>query len=172
MREYAYLVLTSQAQARSSIVGNSAPAVDNQKMFNSTFKALINEGYSIGMDIERYQGVLEHALSKEDFSVGIGIYMLKSNLSLNIGRTKGYKNKILVSNTGMKIGSNTDINRDHKKLTPPDVPKKIVIPTAPHDSVGATIPHNLKVLTKKRNNEKLAITLLIAGTDLIVYHFW
>ena len=124
------------------------------------------------MDIERYQGVLEHALSKEDFSVGIGIYILTSNLSLNIGRTKGYKNKILVSNTGMKIGSNTDINRDHKKLTPPDVPKKIVIPTAPHDSVGATIPHTLKVLTKKRNNEKLAITLLIAETDLIVYHFW
>ena len=116
--------------------------------------------------------MLKHALLKEDFSVSIGISMLPSNLNLNIGRTKEHNNKNLVSNIGMKICSNTDINRDHKKLTPPDVPKKIVIPTAPHDSVGATIPHNLKVLTKKRNNEKLAITLLIAETDLIVYHFW
>ena len=40
------------------------------------FNALINEGYSIGIDIERYQGLLEHALSKVDFSVVMGIYML------------------------------------------------------------------------------------------------
>ena len=83
-----YLVLTSQVQARSSIVGNSAPAVDAQQVFKSTFKALINEDYSIGIDIERYQGVLEHALSKVDFSVGTGIYMLPSDLNLNIERRK------------------------------------------------------------------------------------
>ena len=114
VRAYVYLVLTSQVQARSSIVGNSAPAVDAQQVFKSTFKALINEDYSIAIDIERYQGVLEHALSKVDFSVGIGIYMLPSNLNLNIGKTKGYNNKILVSNTDMKTGSNRDINKDHK----------------------------------------------------------
>ena len=142
VRAYVYLVLTSQVQARSSIVGNSAPAVDAQKVFKSTFKELINEDYSIGTDIERYQGVLEHTLSKVDFSVGIGIYMLPSNLNLSIGKTKGYNNKILVSNTDMKIGSNRDINRNHKKLTPPDVPNT-VIPAARHDPVGTTIPQNL-----------------------------
>ena len=131
------------------------------------FKALINEDYSIGIDTERYQGVLEHALSKVDFSVGIGIYMLPNNLNLGIGETKGYNNKILVSNTDMKIGSNRDVNRDYKKLTPPDMPKKIVIPAAQHDP-----PHNLKMLTEKHNDEKLAITLLIVGTGLIAYHFW
>ena len=85
VREYVYLVLTSQVQARSSIVGNSTAAVDAQKMFKGTFKELINEDYSIGIDIERYQGLLEHQLSKVDFSVGIGIYMLPINLNLNIG---------------------------------------------------------------------------------------
>ena len=88
MRAYVYLVFTSQVQARSSIVGNSATVVDAQKVYKSTFKELINEDYSIGIDIERYQGVLEQALSKVDFSVGIGIYMLRSNLNLHIGRTK------------------------------------------------------------------------------------
>ena len=68
VRAYVYLVLTSQVKTRSSIVGNSA-----QKVFKSTFKALINEYYFIGIDIERYQGVLKHGLSKADFSVGIGI---------------------------------------------------------------------------------------------------
>ena len=68
VRAYVYLVLTSQVQARSSIVDNSAPAVDAQQALKGMFKALINEDYSIGIDIERYQGVLEHALSKVDFS--------------------------------------------------------------------------------------------------------
>ena len=165
VRAYIYLVLTSQVQAGSSIVGNSAPEVDTQQVFKSKFKTLINGSYSIGIDIERYHGVSEHALSKVDFSAGTGIYMLPSDLNLSMGKTKGYKNKILVRNTDMKIGSNRDINRDHKKLPPldDDMPK-IVIPTARHE--------NSKMLTKKHNDEKLVFTLLIVGTGLIAYHFW
>ena len=167
MRAYVYLVLTSQVQARSSIVGNSAPAVNAQQVFKSTFKTLIIEDYSIDIDIERYQKVLEHALSKVDFLVGTGIYMLPSDLNLSMGETKGYNNKILVSYTDMRIGSNRDINKDHKKLpvTPPDddIPKT-VIPVVLHD--------NPKMLTEKHNDEKLVITLLIVGTGLIAYHFW
>ena len=148
-------------------MGNSEPAVDAQQVFKSTFKALINEDYSIGIGIERYQGKLEHALLKVHFSVGSGIYMLSSNLNLSMRKTKGYNNKILVSNTDMKIGSNKDINKDHKKfpVTPPDddVPQ-IVIPVARHD--------NLKMITEKHNNEKLVITLLIVEIGLIAYHFW
>ena len=142
--------------------------MDAQKVFKSTFKALINEDYSIGIDIERYQGVLEHALSKVDFSVGLGIYMLPSNLNLSIGKVKGYNSKILVSNTGMKIGSNRDINKDHKKL--PDV-SKTVAPADRHEPAKITIPHNLKWLTEKNNDEQLN-TLLIVGSGLIAYHFW
>ena len=106
MRAPVYLVITSQVQASSSIVGNSAPAVDTEQALQGMFEALINEDYSITSDIERYQGVLEHELSVVDFSVGIGIYMLSSNVNLSIGKTKGYNNK---------IGLNRDINMDHKK---------------------------------------------------------
>ena len=79
--------------------------MDAQQAFKGMFKALINADYSIGIDIERYQGVLEHALSKVDFSVSISIYMFPSNLNLSIGKTKGYNKKVLVSNANMKIGS-------------------------------------------------------------------
>ena len=162
VRAYVYSVFTSQVQARSSIVGNSAPALDAQQAFKSTLKALTNEDhYSIAIDISQYQEVLEHALSKVDFSVGMGTYMLPSNLNLNIGKKKGYKNKISVSNTDMKIGSNRDINKDHKKL-PPDKPK----------AMTPMVQHDLKMLTEKHNDEKLAITLLIVGGGLIAYHFW
>ena len=87
--------------------------------------------------------------------------MLPNHLNLNIGKKRGYNNKILVSNTDMKIGSNRDIKKDHRKL-PLDV-SKIVIPAARHD---------LKMLTEKHNDEKLAITLLIVGAGLIAYQFW
>ena len=72
-RTYVYLVLTSLVQGRSTIVGNSVPKGDAEQAFKGMFKALINEDYSMGIDIERYQGVLEQALSKVDFSMGIGI---------------------------------------------------------------------------------------------------
>ena len=111
---YVYLVFTSQVQASSSIVGNSAPELNAQQVFKSTFKELINKDYSITIDTERYQEVLEHALSKVDFSVETDIYMLPSNLNLNIGKTKGYSKKNLVSNRDMKICSNRDINKNHK----------------------------------------------------------
>ena len=52
------------------------------------FKVLINEDYSIGTKIESYRGTLEHAITKADFSMGIGSNMLPSNLNLNI---TGYK---------------------------------------------------------------------------------
>ena len=84
-----------------------------------------------------------------------------------MGKTKVYNNKILVSNTDMKIDSNKDIIKDHKKLpvTPPDDDmSKIVIPAVRHD--------NSKMLTEKHNDEKLVITLLIVGPGLITYHFW
>ena len=107
--------------------------------------------------------MLEHALSKVDFSVAYTcIYLLSSDLNLNIGKTKGYKNKTLVSNTDMKIDSNRDISKDHKKLAPPE--PKIVIPAVRHD--------NPKILTGKHNDEKLVITLLIVGAGLIDYRYW
>ena len=163
---YVYLVLSSQVQARSNIVGNSAPTVDAQQVFKDKFKSLINEDLSI--DIKKYQGVLEHALSKVDFSVGIGIYMLPSKLNLAIGKKEGYNSKIIVNNTGMKIGSNKDINRDHKKF--PVVKPNV----ARHDPVRGRRPYNLnlRMLTEKHNDEKLAITVIIMGVGLIAYHFW
>ena len=59
-------------------------------------------------------------------------------------------------------------------MTLSDVPKNIVIPASRHDPVGTTIPHNLKMLTEKNNDEKIAIAILILGAGLIAYHrkFW
>ena len=120
----------------------------------------------MSIDIERYQ-VLQHALSKVDFSVGIGIYMFPSNLNLAIGKKGGYNNKILVSNTVMKIRSNKDINRDHKKF--PVVKPNV----AWNDPVGGRRSYNLNLtmLTEKHNDEKLSITVMIVEVGLLFIIF-
>ena len=174
VRAYVYLVLTSQVQARSIIVGNSASAVKAQKVFKTTFKALMDEDYSISNDVQRYQDVLEHALSKVDFSVDIRIYMLPSNLNLNIGKTKGYNNKILINSVDMKIGPNIEINKD-KLPEPEDVKYEAPAKNTDKQPVKEhpmAQDGNSRMLTEKDNDEKLAITFLIVGTGLIAYHFW
>ena len=84
--------------------------MDAKQVFKNTFNALINEDYSIRIDIERYQCILEYAISKVSFSIGTGIYILQSKLRLNIGKPKRYKYETLMSNIGIKIASNRNIN--------------------------------------------------------------
>ena len=99
--------------------------------------------------------------------------MLSSNLKLSIVMRKGYNNKTFVSNTGMKIGLNRALSNNRQKVlvTPLDV-SKVIIPAVRHGPVETKKLHNLKILTQKDNDEKLAITLLIVGTGLIAFHFW
>ena len=56
------VIMRSQVQARSSIVGNSASTLDAQHVFTSMINAVINEDYSISTVTDMYQSVLEHAL--------------------------------------------------------------------------------------------------------------
>ena len=56
--------IITQLQGRSSVVGNSASAVNAQYICKSTFKALINGNYSSGVDTEKHQTSLEQALYK------------------------------------------------------------------------------------------------------------
>ena len=94
--------------------------------------------------------------------------MLPRNLNLNIGSTKGYSNKILISSPSMKIGSNLEINKD--KLPEPGNVKHNASDKQPIKEHVIAQDDNLIMLTEKHDDEKLAITLLIVGSGLIAYH--
>ena len=57
VRAYAYLILSSQASARSSIVGNTASALTAQSALNN-FENVVNRRVDIREDIKRYQDTL------------------------------------------------------------------------------------------------------------------
>ena len=111
IRAYAYLILSSQASARSCILGNMMSAITAQKAFLKNFENVINHREVIQKDIKRFQNTLSYAVSKVNYSMGEGLYMLPSDMNLDItARTTGYNNKILVSDSGFRLGKNDMIN--------------------------------------------------------------
>ena len=111
VRAYAYLILSSQASARSGIVGNTASALTAQSAFLNNFEDIVNRRVNIQEDIKRYQDTLSYALSKVDYSIGESIYMLPSDLKSKIKTgTVRYNNKILVSNGNFILGKNEKVN--------------------------------------------------------------
>ena len=105
VRAYAYLILSSQASARSSIIGNTAGALTAQSAFWDNFENIVNHGVNIREDIKRYRDTLSYTLSKVDYSVGRDIYMLPSDMNLKIKTgTARYNNRILVSDCNFSLG--------------------------------------------------------------------
>ena len=80
IRAYAYLILSSQASARSGIVGNTASALTAQSAFLNNFEDIVNRKVDVREDIKCYQNTLSYASSKVDYSIEESIYMLSSDM--------------------------------------------------------------------------------------------
>ena len=112
VRDYAYLILTSQTSTRGPIVGHEARNLDAQRTFLNTFENIVNRRVNIPEDIRRFQKTLQYARSKVDYAIGQFIYMLPSDMNLRIGNVRNYNNKILISSPSFKIGTNVKVNID------------------------------------------------------------
>ena len=118
VRDYAYLILMSQTSTRGPIIGHEARNLDAQRTFLNTFENIINRRVNIPEDIRRFQKTLQYARSKVDYVIGEFIYMLPSNMNLQVGNVRNYNNIILISSISFKIGTNAKINIDGEKDKP------------------------------------------------------
>ena len=123
VRDYAYLILTSQASTRGQIIGHESRNLDAQLVFLNTFEDVVARCVSIPEDIRRFQKTLQYARSKVDYAIGEFVYMLPSDMNLRIGNVRNYNNKILISSPSFKIGTNLKINLDGEKDKPDVKPK-------------------------------------------------
>ena len=110
VRDYAYLILTSQTSTRGPIVGHEARNLDAQRTFLNTFENIVNRRINIPEDIRRFQKTLQYARSEVDYAIGEFVYMLPSDMNLRIGNIRNYNNKILISSPSFKIRTNLKIN--------------------------------------------------------------
>ena len=105
VRTYSFLILSSQASARSSIIGNLASSLTAQSAFLNNFENVVNQKVDIQEDVKRYQETISYASSKVDYSVGENLFMLPSNMELRIRLgTVRYNNKILISDGKFNLG--------------------------------------------------------------------
>ena len=145
VRDYAYLILTSQTSTRDPIAGHEARNLDAQRTFLNSFKSIVNRRVNIPEDIQRFQKTLQYARSKVDYVIGEFIYMLPSDMNIRIGNVRNYNNKILISSPSFKIGTNVKINLDGEQAKlkdKPDVKSKKV------EMVKAEPDVKPKVITK------------------------
>lgn len=173
VRTYAYLLLSSQASARSSIIGNTASALTAQRAFMNNFENVINRRVDIQQDIKRYQDTLNFASSKVDYSVGQGIYMLPSNMNLNIkSGTPGYNNKILISRSGFSLGRNSSINHSLVKHHNESTKKTDIV----KDHKNVTKDHFIQKHDSSEKNltleeEKVALVLFLSFSFTLWHMF-
>ena len=82
-----------------------ASALTAQKAFLNNFENVINRRVDIREDIKHYPDTLSYASNEVDYSVRENIYMLSSDMKVNIrSGTVGYNNKILVSDSRFTLG--------------------------------------------------------------------
>ena len=61
VKAYVYLILSSQASTRSSIIANTVNALTAQSAFLNNFEDIVNRRVNIQEDIKRYQNTLSYA---------------------------------------------------------------------------------------------------------------
>ena len=118
------------------------------------------------------------------------IYMLPSNMNLQIGKVKDYNNKILISSPSFKIGTNVKINLDVKSKevemvkSEPDVKSKVK--TEPNVKSNKEHKQDVKPNIKLKHDVKMIITkpdtnkityeeekvALILGTTAVFTVWW
>ena len=168
VRAYAYLILSSQASARSGIVGNTASALTAQSAFLNNFEDIVNCRVDIREDIKRYQATLSYASSKVDHSVGENIYMLPSDMNLKIrSRTVGHNNKILVSDGKFSLGKNVEVNSLETPATKSHKDSNVVTQTVVihRDSEKTAVTHRdlERKPTITHEEEKIDLILSLTG---------
>ena len=183
VRDYAYLILTSQTSTRGQIIGHEARNLDAQRVFLNTFEDVVARRVSIPEDIRRFQKTLQYARSKVDYVVAEYVYMLPSDMNLKIGgNIRGFNNKILVSSPSFNIGTNLKVNLDdddtkdkldvkHKPVIKPNKEhKQDVKPNRPD------IKQNIKISRSKPDTNKITYeeekVALILGTTAVFTVLW
>ena len=191
VRDYAYLILTSQTNTRGPIVGHEARNLDAQRTFLNTFENIVNRRVNIPEDIRRFQKTLQYARSKVDYAIGEFVYMLPSDMNLRIGNVRNYNNKILISSPSFKIGTNLKVNLDGEKDKPdvkpkgegivkpkPDVKQKKEPNTKPNKEHKQDVKPNIKFEQDVKKPDMSKITYeeekvaLVLGTTAVFTVWW
>ena len=148
IRTYVYCVLAAQTDTRTPIIGQFGTELDAQQQFKSLLENAIAEAQDMKKSIERYQNALGNAHKQLDYVIGPGLYIIPSNMILNINSVDNYNNNIQIATEEMKTGKNS-IN--HLKQKPPKLMEGSPI-------IKSTLKTNIEKIEKPEKPEKIEKT--------------
>ena len=112
---YVYCFLGAQVNAKTSILGDFGSAKEAQREFLILMEDAIRQP-DISKSIQRFQLAIDEAKVRLDLAISPGTWLMPSNLVLNTQSTVGYNNNLKKANGDMKLGVNSEINLDMKKV--------------------------------------------------------
>ena len=112
---YVYCVLGAQVNARTSILGDFGSAKEAQREFLILMEDAKRQP-DISKSIQRFQLAIDEAKVRLDLAISPGTWLMPSNLVLNTQSTVGYNNNLKKANGDVKLGVNSDVNLDMKKV--------------------------------------------------------
>ena len=114
IRTYVYCILGSQAQTRSSILTSR----ETQQYFVDLLEQNIKSQFSIPESITKYEDSVTKTNAKIDYVIGIGLYMMPTDLVLKVGSIQKYNNNIVIAKEGIAIGHNENLNNETQPVVP------------------------------------------------------
>ena len=112
---YVYSILGSQVDVRSSILGNSGSAVEAQQEFLQHVEECIVLP-DISKSVQWYQLAVDEAKVRLNLAISPGAWLLPARMVLNTESVHGYNNALQRTGDGMRLGVNTDVNLESKKV--------------------------------------------------------
>lgn len=153
IRTYVWCILSAQAQTRSNILHSFG----SQKQCLTNIENAINSVEDLPSSIDRYQNTLRYARSKVDYAIGFNLYMIPSDLQLQIGTITNYNNEIVIATFNQKLGLNPSINDMHKNT---------VLTTPPSPTPPSPLPLTDKKVSRSQDHESTKTALAIGGITI------
>ena len=112
---FVYCILGAQVNVRSSILGEFGGAKEAQREFLVLMEDAIRQP-DLSKSIQRFQLAIDEAKVRLDLAISPGTWLMPSNLVLNTQSTVKYNNNLKKATGNMKLGVNSDVNVDLKKV--------------------------------------------------------
>ena len=113
---FGYCILGSQANTRSSILGNLGTARNTQ----TDFLVLIEDSIktlNVSNGPVKYQDAIQATKVRLNLAVARGVLLLPARMIINTESIIGYNNNLRRSTDDMKLGVNNQVNQDTKKAS-------------------------------------------------------
>ena len=111
---FGYCILGTQANTRSSIIGNLGTAINTQ----TDFLVLVDDAIrtlTVSSEPVKYQDAIEETKVRLNFAVARGVLLLPARMIINTESVVGYNNNLRQATDDMKLGVNNHVNQGTKR---------------------------------------------------------